>query len=61
MNQNDINTLGTRRKAEIQLPECPKCGERYLGDGVELCIECASLEPKEQLQRLARMVEKVEI
>lgn len=24
------------------LPECPKCGERYCGDGVQLCTECAA-------------------
>lgn len=23
------------------LPECPQCGERYCGDGVQFCTECA--------------------
>lgn len=28
------------RKSAIVLPTCPECGERYCGDGVQLCIEC---------------------
>lgn len=32
---------GDLRKAEAaRLPQCPKCGERYCGDGVQLCTEC---------------------
>lgn len=23
------------------LPACPQCGERYCGDGAQLCTECA--------------------
>lgn len=34
-----------RRPAASSLPECPKCGERYCGDGVALCIECANASP----------------
>lgn len=26
------------------LPKCPKCGERYCGNGVQLCTECAIRE-----------------
>lgn len=28
------------RKSEQALPACPRCGERYCGDGVHLCTEC---------------------
>lgn len=31
-----------RATATPGLPECPKCGERYCGDGVQLCTECAA-------------------
>ncbi len=24
------------------LPKCPRCEERYCGDGVQLCTECAA-------------------
>lgn len=24
------------------LPACPQCGERYCGDGAQLCTECAA-------------------
>lgn len=31
-----------KRPAALPLPECPQCGERYCGDGVALCTECAN-------------------
>ena len=30
----------TRAAAAPVLPECPQCGERYCGDGVQPCTEC---------------------
>jgi hypothetical protein len=32
----------TRRNAAPVLPVCPRCGERYCGDGVQMCTECAA-------------------
>ena len=26
----------------LVLPACPQCGERYCGDGAQLCTECAA-------------------
>ena len=31
-----------QRKASPTLPQCPTCGERYCGDGLQLCTECAA-------------------
>ena len=31
-----------KRPAAPALPSCPQCGERYCGDGVQLCTECAA-------------------
>ena len=28
------------------LPTCPQCGERYCGDGAQLCTECAAPNAK---------------
>lgn len=30
------------RAAAPALPSCPQCGERYCGDGTQLCAECAT-------------------
>jgi hypothetical protein len=30
------------RTAAPALPSCPQCGERYCGDGTQLCAECAT-------------------
>lgn len=30
-----------KQAAAPVLPPCPQCGERYCGDGVQLCTECA--------------------
>ena len=37
-----MREIGDRRPTEAKnnLPACPECGERYLGDGVDLCTEC---------------------
>lgn len=32
----------TRATAATALPKCPQCGERYCGDGVQLCTECSA-------------------
>lgn len=46
MRQEDYNDM-MRLPGEVQtrksadLPRCPECGERYLGNGIEPCIECA--------------------
>lgn len=31
-----------KRVAAPVLPECPRCGERYCGDGTQLCTECVA-------------------
>lgn len=48
MRQEDLNSM-MRHPGEIKtapasscLPRCPECGERYLGDGVTLCVDCAA-------------------
>lgn len=48
MRQEDLNSM-MRNPGEIKtapassyLPCCPECGERYLGDGMALCTECAA-------------------
>lgn len=33
---------GEKRADAAKLPLCPQCGERYCGDGVQLCTECAA-------------------
>lgn len=35
-----------RRVATPELPHCPQCGERYCGDGAQLCTECAAPNAK---------------
>ena len=30
------------KTAAPALPVCPRCGERYCGNGVQLCTECAA-------------------
>lgn len=45
LTQEMLNSMmrnpGERQKAAIySSPQCPKCGERYCGDGVALCLEC---------------------
>ena len=29
----------------LVLPACPQCGERYCGNGAQLCTECAAPSP----------------
>ena len=39
-----MREIGDRpKKPKNNLPVCPKCGERYLGDGVDLCTECEAV------------------
>lgn len=33
---------GNPRASAPVLPACPQCGERYCGDGAQLCTECAA-------------------
>jgi len=40
---------GEVRRVEVQMNSCPNCGERYCGDGVESCTECAT--PKDEAHR----------
>ncbi len=49
MRQEDLNAMmrypgEARQQSDKALPECPACGQRYLGDGVALCLECAAQE-----------------
>lgn len=49
MKQEDLNGMmrspgeAKTAPAPAELPRCPECGERYLGDGMALCTECAAL------------------
>lgn len=45
MRQEDYNDMmrlpwETQSRQTANLPRCPACGERYLGNGIEPCIEC---------------------
>lgn len=48
MNQEDLNALmrnpweAAKKPRPQPLPECPQCGERYCGDGIAFCAECAN-------------------
>lgn len=49
MRQEDLNSMmrhpweiKTAPAASSYLTRCPECGERYLGDGMALCTECAA-------------------
>jgi len=48
MNQEDLNALmrnpweAAKKPRPQPLPECPQCGERYCGDGIAFCTECAN-------------------
>jgi hypothetical protein len=46
LKQEDFNSMmrhpGEVRRVEVQMNSCPNCGERYCGDGVESCTECAT-------------------
>ena len=52
MRQEDLNEMmrlpGERvEQQKIQVPTCPRCGERYCGDGVLPCLECKATEKQE--------------
>ena len=46
MQQEDYNSVMkypweiTRKPHNEKLPDCPRCGEPYCGDGTQLCVEC---------------------
>ena len=41
MNQEQINSLWAKPPVpQKPLPKCPSCGEPYLGNGKDLCVEC---------------------
>lgn len=48
MKQEDLNGMmrspgeAKTAQAPVELPRCPECGERYLGNGMALCTECAA-------------------
>lgn len=47
LKQEDFNSMmrhpgEVRRGGGVQMNSCPNCGERYCGDGVESCTECAT-------------------
>jgi hypothetical protein len=48
MKQEDYNDMmrypweGVKQPSPPSLPRCPQCGVRYCGNGVYLCIECAT-------------------
>lgn len=53
MDQEDLNGIMVfpwecKSSRKDMIPQCPKCGERYCGDGKILCIEC---EPMSQHAR----------
>lgn len=54
MKQEDLNDMmrspceAKPAPASAELPRCPECGERYLGNGVALCTECATQHQGEQ-------------
>ena len=51
MQQEDFNEM-MRLPGEVQrfqkhvVSVCPECGERYCGDGIALCVECAANQAK---------------
>ena len=49
MTQEDLNAImkwpsesSTRKPTELL--KCPKCGERYSGNGKSLCVDCEWIE-----------------
>ena len=45
MRQEDYNDMmrypgEVKRAKPEKLPQCPRCGEHYSGDGLKLCVEC---------------------
>lgn len=45
MRQEDYNDMmrypgEVKRAKPEELPQCPRCGEHYSGDGLKLCVEC---------------------
>lgn len=57
MDQEDLNSIMVfpwecKSSRKDMLPQCPKCGERYCGDGKVLCIECERIAKHAQQERL---------
>lgn len=46
MKQEDYNSMMSYpwerdyEEKNESLPFCPSCGETYLGDGIEVCVDC---------------------
>ena len=56
MQQEDYNSVMkypweiTRKPHNEKLPDCPRCGEPYCGDGVNLCTECDTTNERNVLK-----------
>lgn len=53
LTQEDYNSMmrdpGWRNLSQRNdVPVCPRCGERYMGDGVNVCVECATATSGEE-------------
>jgi hypothetical protein len=49
MKQEDLNAMmkwpsESASRQAVQLSKCPKCGERYSGNGKALCVDCDWIE-----------------
>ena len=60
MQQEDYNSVMKypweiiRKPHNEKLPDCPRCGEPYCGDGTQLCVEC-NLMIRERFEELAKL------
>ena len=55
MRQEDYNDMMKSHwekpaNTKSDLPACPHCNERYLGDGLALCVDCAHKANKENMK-----------
>jgi len=56
MRQEDLNDMmrypGERKpKATPHWERCPKCSEKYSGDGVTLCVECQAAPDRKDVAK----------
>ena len=56
MRQEDYNDMmryhwESEKKANVPLPQCPKCKNSYLGDGHSFCVECELGAKKREVSR----------
>jgi len=57
MQQEDYNSMMRHpwerlsKPMERSSPECPMCGEKYLGDGVAVCADCKIIQPLDGIYR----------